>query len=192
MWATRPRLKTPPADLPVSLAELKEQAVVDFGDDDTLLQGFLDAAVARLDGYTGLLGRCMITQDWDISFWRWSWRMPLPLCDVSDVVISYVDFDGNTKTIDGAYYQLIEGHAITEIWFRRDFSYPVLYWDNGYYITVTMTAGYGTAANVPAPLKAAIQMLAASWYENRSNPDKAADIPKAVEALIAPYRRVRL
>lgn len=191
MWATRPTLKTAPVEQPVSLAQLKEQAVVDFADDDSLLQALLDAAVLQLDGYTGLLGRCMVTQVWDVSFWRWAWRMHLPLCDVSAVALTYIDVNGIEQTIDPSNYQLVEQHARTEIWFKRNFSYPVLYWDNGFYITASMTAGFGAATAVPAPLKTAIMQLAISWYENRNTPDKGAAIPKAVEALIAPYRRVR-
>ena len=62
-------------------------------------------------------------------------------------------------------------------------------------IAIDFRAGYGAAADVPAPLRQAILMLVAHWFETRApiafglGP---ADIPMTVAALVAPYRRIRL
>ena len=60
----RPVLVTPPAETPVSRTEAKAHLRVDGTGDDDLIDGLIDAAVAHLDGYTGILGRCMVTQTW--------------------------------------------------------------------------------------------------------------------------------
>jgi hypothetical protein len=61
------RLDVPPAVQPVTLAQLKAHANVETSDWDGPLQIYLDAAVAWLDGYAGVLGRAMVTQSWILS-----------------------------------------------------------------------------------------------------------------------------
>ena len=61
-------------------------------------------------------------------------------------------------------------------------------------IEMRIRAGFGaSAANVPAPLRQAILMLAARWFENRG--DAATDataLPVEIAALVNPFRRMRL
>lgn len=55
---------TPPAEPPVSLEEAKAHLRVDFGDDDLYVAGLIEAATAHLDGWSGILGRALVTQTW--------------------------------------------------------------------------------------------------------------------------------
>ena len=63
-------------------------------------------------------------------------------------------------------------------------------------IEIDLTAGYGAAASdVPGPLRQALLLLVAHWYENREpiavgSPDMA--VPGAVSELLEPYRMRRL
>ena len=50
-------LVTQPAATPITLAEVKAQARVSHDDEDLLLQHYIDAATAWLDGPAGILGR---------------------------------------------------------------------------------------------------------------------------------------
>jgi uncharacterized phiE125 gp8 family phage protein len=62
-------------------------------------------------------------------------------------------------------------------------------------IELDVTVGYGDAAtDVPEPLRQAIRLLAAHWYENRGlvAPEAAPLLPITVPALLAPYRMVSL
>jgi uncharacterized phiE125 gp8 family phage protein len=61
-------------------------------------------------------------------------------------------------------------------------------------IELDVAVGYGEAADdVPEPLRQAIRMLAAHWYENRGLVgERTAVLPQTVAALIAPYRAVTL
>ena len=54
-------------------------------------------------------------------------------------------------------------------------------------------AGYGAAAAVPAAIKQAMLLLIGHWFANREAVNVGnivTAMPLAVEALIAPYRRV--
>jgi uncharacterized phiE125 gp8 family phage protein len=64
-------------------------------------------------------------------------------------------------------------------------------------IELDVSAGYGAAAiDVPEPLRQAIRLLAAHWYENRGvvalGQTSAVTLPVSVPALLAPYRMVAL
>jgi uncharacterized phiE125 gp8 family phage protein len=63
-------------------------------------------------------------------------------------------------------------------------------------IEIDFTAGYGAAAaNVPAPLRQALLLLIAHWYENREPIAVGAAemvMPSPVSDLIEPYRVKRL
>jgi uncharacterized phiE125 gp8 family phage protein len=63
-------------------------------------------------------------------------------------------------------------------------------------IEIDVTAGYGVSSvDVPSPIRQAIMMLVAHWFEYRSavSQDLAlASVPFGVEALIAPFRVLSL
>jgi len=63
-------------------------------------------------------------------------------------------------------------------------------------IEIDFTAGYGAAASdVPAPLRQAVLLLVAHWYENREpiavgSPEMA--VPGPVAQLVEPFRVARI
>ena len=62
-------------------------------------------------------------------------------------------------------------------------------------IELDVTVGYGDAAiDVPEPLRQAIRLLVAHWYENRGlvTAGTATVLPSTVAALLAPYRMLTL
>ena len=107
------RLITPPAVLPVSLAELKAEARLDGEDstDDARLAGCLRAAVDRLDGAEGLLGKALITQTWELllpSFPCHGGRIDLPLPPLQEVIsVTYTDPAGDEQTLATDRYQVV-------------------------------------------------------------------------------------
>ena len=64
--------------------------------------------------------------------------------------------------------------------------------ETGGVIRVDFEAGAGAFAAAPADLRAATLMIAARWYEAWSAADAEPGVPAAAEALLAPYRSVRL
>ena len=59
-------------------------------------------------------------------------------------------------------------------------------------VAITFTAGYGAPADVPAAIRQAMLLLVTQWYEHRQVTGTGSTLPFAVEALLAPYRRIRL
>lgn len=75
---------TPPTALVITLAEAREHLRVSHDDEDLLIQSLIDAAVSWLDGWDGVLGRCIMPQTWRISPADLTAGFRLP--DASDVV----------------------------------------------------------------------------------------------------------
>lgn len=53
-----------PTDQIASPEEVRLQAKIDADDEDYLIQIYLDAATAWVDGFGGVLGRCVMSQTW--------------------------------------------------------------------------------------------------------------------------------
>lgn len=166
----KPILVTPPAELPVSLAEAKAAARVDFEDDDTSIDAYLAAAVAHLDGYSGILGRCLVTQTWRQGFRNWAprLRLPFPDVDAESVAVTYFDAEAVEQTVAPALYEVVEGHLGAEVVFKDAFSAPSLGTDLEARVLVAFEAGYGAAADVPADIKLAIKALTRHWYDGEA------------------------
>lgn len=190
----RPILVTAPTTTPVTLAEAKSHARVDFDDDDALIASFIDAAVTHLDGRSGILGRCLITQTWrqPVCAWPANGRLRLPFPDVSSVAIKYSDEDNAEQTLSTSLYDLVEDERSAIVRFKDAFTRPTVYSDREDAIRVEVTAGYGAAGeNVPTAIRQAILMLVAHFYNNREAAgERMEELPFAVSALLNPYRRV--
>jgi uncharacterized phiE125 gp8 family phage protein len=188
-----PVLVTPPAEAPVSRTEAKAHLRVNGTDEDTLIDGLVSGAVSHLDGYAGVLGRCMVTQTWRQDFDEFSGNtLRLPLLAASIASVKTRASDGTLATVSADDYALKQDALGSYVRFDDEYSYPGdLAQANG--ILVEFTAGYGLAASVPAALKAAILLLIGHWYANREavvTGTIATELPISVEALITPYRRV--
>ncbi|MGU3577091.1 head-tail connector protein [Brucellaceae bacterium C25G] len=190
----KPIRVTPPKVKPVTLDELKEAARVDFTDDNRILEAYLDAAIDHLDGWSGVLGRAIIDQEWQINASVWpSYGIVLPFGDVSAATIKYVGVSGDELTLPDSAYEVVETATGSMLRFRRDFDRPALAGDRSDAVHITFTTGYGAdASKVPPSIKVAIMLLATHWYENREATSgiDVRKLPLAVDALITPHRRV--
>lgn len=184
-----------PSGTPVSLEEIKAHCRVDGTDSDTVLTGLLNAAVSHLDGYSGILGRCMVEQSWrvDLADWPTGGLIRLPFPDVTAITsVKYFDADNVERTVDSASYQRVEDALGSLVRLVDDYSTPSVYDDRLDAVQVTFVAGFGNAAAVPAALKVAIMLLVSHWNENREAvvAGGVSELPFAVNALVSPFRRV--
>jgi len=185
------RLITAPASAPVTLAEAKAQLRVDFADEDTLISGLIDAAVSYLDGRTGILGRCLVTQTWELTLDAFpSDEIELPLGPVQSITsIKYFDTAGALQTLSSANY-IWDDSSLSD-WIIPQADWPDTL-ETANAVTVRYVAGTD-AASVPKALKQAILLLVAHWFENRQPVAvgaSVAEMPMAVQALIALFRRL--
>lgn len=175
----------------VTVNDLTAFAVLSFGEDNTLVQSLIQAATDHVDGYAGILGRCLINQTWrvDVGGWPGCREIRLPFPDVSAIdSVKYFDADNAEQTVTGTLYERIEDERGSIVRFLGDFSASAVYDDRTDTVRVTFTAGYGAAAaDVPQAIRVAIMMLAAHWYNNREG---QGEIPPAVMALLTPFRRI--
>lgn len=193
IYALAPTLVTDPAALPVTLAEVKAALRVDHYEEDDLIDGMIGAAVGHLDGWYGILGRCLITQTWrqDFAEFPASDEIRLPFPDVESVTVKYLDRYGVEQTLAAEKYELIETVSGVQVVLAYNEQWP----NTGEYqdaVRITFTCGFGASgAAVPAPLRTAIMMHVASLYEMRETASEKPFTSTGVyEALTAKYRRV--
>jgi uncharacterized phiE125 gp8 family phage protein len=177
----------------VSLAEAKVHLVVDaeLTEFDALISGFIATATQHFDGYSGVLGRALVTQTWRQDFCGFSGRMALPLGPAASISsVAYFDGSNATQTLAASVYGLFTDARGPYVGLKPDQVWPSSY-SRPDAVSVTYVAGQD-AADVDPRVKTAIMMLVASWFEHREafGPEALTEIPFGVWALIAPLRRV--
>jgi uncharacterized phiE125 gp8 family phage protein len=183
-------LLTPPASEPLSLLEAKNYLRVSHDADDALIASQIAAARIQVESRTR---RALITQTWRIVLDRWpsSGSIVSPVSPLREVIAARVrDDTGEAQVLD------------TEIFIPNTASSPgLIAFDASRVlhpaqeiagIELDIEAGYGAAANVPAPLVQASRLLLARAYEFRGQGEESGAMPDGIAELIAPYRVVAL
>ncbi len=182
-----------PALEPVSLAEAKAHLRVDAATEDTFIASLITTSRLQVEA---ILGLALIQQSWTWRFDAWprnAVELPMrPLIGVASVRIQNSDLSFTTVT--AANYILDpQGPPPRLVPVNTGFPKPGV---AALGIEIQFSAGFGVAAtDVPAPLRQAILLLTAHWYENREPViagATAATFPDAVIGLIEPYRMRRL
>lgn len=177
-----------PANMPVSLAEAKAHLRVEHDDQDDLITAQIRAATAWLDGYAGILGRALITQTWRQEFGRFADHLPLPLAPVTAIdSVSYFDAGNVQQTLDPGLYDLFANARGAHVALRPGQSWPATF-RRADAVSITFTAGYGAAADVPEPIRQALLLIVQRLFDGADTSIDAA-IEHTVHALIAPYRK---
>lgn len=186
-----------PQSMPVSLEEAKRHLRIEPEAtlEDGLISGLIAAATGHLDGWTGILGRCLVEQEWRQDFDGFSQCLPLPLGPVMSITsVTWRNAAGQISTVASTAHSLrTDAGGRSHCRFRDDFSFPVDLYQVAA-VSVSYRAGW-ELADVPAEIKQAILLLVGAWYENREETAigvSVASLPNsvAVNALIAPYRRI--
>jgi len=188
-------LTSGPAVEPVTLAEAKAHLRVDTTAEDTLIASLIVTSRLHVEAAAGL---ALITQGWSyfLDVWPPGPALKLPLRPVQAITaVRLYDESAVVTTLDPASY-LLDGAGSPPRLVRQG----AIVWPkpgriaNG--IEVAFTAGYGNAATaVPGPLRQAILLLTAHWYDHRSPIEighHAEPVPDMVSELLSPYRSLRL
>jgi uncharacterized phiE125 gp8 family phage protein len=182
-----------PTLLPVTLAEAKAHLRITHDEEDALVARLIGTATSYFDGYAGVLGRCILQQSWTLYRDAFpSGAITIPLGQLIAVTgFDYTSTAGTNVAISATDYvvDLYAGQVL-----------PVSTWpdtsDVPNAVRLTYTAGYGDEIrDVPDAIRHAILLLVGHWYENREAVAVGAtpaEVPMAVDALIAPFRIMSL
>ncbi len=190
--------QSPPDDLPVTLAQLRQQVriIVDetqspaTSDQDTELELYGEIATRHVEDATHqIYYERTVTASRD-NFAR---TLYLPMYPVQSVTsVEYRDTDGNTQTVDASNYRTDLSKFPARIVFNSDYAFPSTD-EKINAVTVTVTAGYGTSADIPFAIKGAILLHAATLFEHRESVivgTTAQEVPHTLERLLWPYRLI--
>lgn len=164
-----PRRTAAPAEEVVKLKDMKAHLRLDpnVDDDDSLVGGMIASATSHLDGYRGILGRCILDQGWEVDLPNaGTFRLPLP--DVTSATAS-------SGVVEICHDPLGSLAAVSEA------------------ATVSFRARMPDEAL--DAVRMAMKLIVGHWYVHReeiSLGQAPAEIPMSAGALIAPLRWVRI
>ncbi len=191
----RPVLVTAPAVLPVSVADVKKALRIDSTDDDDLIESLIRAAVDYYEGWTGILGLCLVEQAWRQSYDRFDRLLCLPLGPVIEPLsVSWRNVAGEISTVPDASYSLeTSAGGQSEIRFRNAFLQPSDLYERGA-VSVEYKAGWPVVEGkptVPKDICTAIIARVQIGYE-QSATEASAALSVIENALISKWRRFSL
>ena len=179
---------------PVTLEDVKAHLRVDHDEEDDLLAAAIAAARSHVETATR---RKLIEQSWRIHLDRWPrnrmLRLPIaPLMSVDAIRVR--SGEGAPVVADPETYVVDTASVPGRLALEADVPSPPVRRANA--IEIDVTAGYGdAAADVPSPLRHAVTMLVAHWYEHRAAAGETGGgdtVPLGFAALVAPYRVLSL
>ena len=180
-------LLTAPAIEPLTLSEAKDWLRVEHGDDNAIIAALIASARSHVEAHTR---RALIAQTWRLirDVWPTDGRiavLPAPLREA--LAARVYDAEGLAYAVDIEAFVADTASSVLAFapWSLRQPGRPFAG------IEIDVESGYGeNAADVPAPLRQAIRILLAHWYEHRGmvSEGAAAALPAGVASLIAPFR----
>lgn len=189
----RPVLVTAPAVLPVSVVDVKKALRIDSNDDDSAIETLIQAAVDHYEGWTGILGICLVEQTWQQSFDRFEQLLCLPLGPVIQAVsVSWRNAAGQISTVPVASYGLeTSAGGQSHVRFRNAFSRPSDIYERAA-VSVEYKAGWPIVdekPTVPKDICTAIIARVQIGYE-QSATDAGSALSIIEDALISKWRRI--
>ena len=169
---------------------VKAHLRVDHGDDDDLITLLIEAATSHLDGWSGVLGRALVTQTWSQTFDQFQDRMRLPMPATGVAAVICVDVAGAAVTLSNTTYDLHTDQLGSFVELSPGSAWPDTREQTGA-VAITFTCGE-PGSFVPAAIKAAILLMVGDLYASREATIVGTIVAEnpTVAALIAPYRRV--
>lgn len=151
-------LTASPAVEPVTASEVRSRLRLGAEIDDATVEAFITAARQTIDGWSGWLGRALITQSWVMLLPSFATRIRIPLPPLQRVDgIKYIDQHGVEQPLDDATWRCVDGGGCIEL--ANGQSWPV-HRDQPDAVRIAFTAGYGdTGPDVPEPIRVAIVLM---------------------------------
>ena len=187
-----PILLAGPALEPLTLDETRLWLRLDATDEDQLVAALIRAARSAVEQATR---RALISQSWRLRLDRWPADrcVKLPLSPILTLdAVRIFDAAGAPSLADLSGFHIDQSRGAKLV---CDVAPPAPgRIANG--VEIDVTAGFGaTPQSVPEPLRMAMRLLVAHWFEHRSDAlheDRIAHLPAGVAAACMPWRAARL
>jgi uncharacterized phiE125 gp8 family phage protein len=187
----------PPTAEPVSLAEAKAHLRIDLdlADDDLDLEAKLSAARMYVEQVTN---RALVKSTWELILDAWPRErhilMPKGKLDAVES-ITYTDASGAHIAMPATDYEVDAVSDPGRVVLATEASWPAVALRASNGIAIRFVAGW-EPAEVPAPVRLAVLMLAGHWYRHREAVTEStnrasginAPLALAVNSLLASYR----
>ena len=182
-------LVTPPLEEPVSLLEMKAYLKLDTDYEDALLRAFITAARVHLENLTG---RHLLSQTWRLLLIApLTGHIVLPVQPVRAVSSAAIlSEEGDVIALDASPFPVFQAQDPAILNNINDY---VL--QSGQRLQLDVETGFGpTPEDVPQPLRQALYLIVAEWFEKRLvvDPIRLPGLNQAIAPLIGPYRTIRL
>ena len=186
-------LTTPPAEEPVTLAEIKDHLRVSGTAEDSLLTLYAQMAREAVEEETW---RALMPQTWTLYLpgWPANGVIELPRPPLASVTaITYTDEDGVEGTLAVSNYRVDTAREPGRVVLAPNGAWPVDALDSVNGVAVEFVAGYADASAVPVTAKAAILLQIGEIYANReavivgSTPQLAPAVVRLINLLRARY-----
>jgi uncharacterized phiE125 gp8 family phage protein len=185
-----PILIQPPAVEPITLQQAKAWLRVDHAADDELITALILAARLCVEAAAR---KALVAQTWRLSMDAWpDGDIAIPLAPLRQVVAVRVYGADNVASAIAASTYVVDPPSQ-----RVRFTTPPREPGRAFGgCEIDVIAGLAANADsVPAPLRIAVRMLVARWFERRGDAESDSrfeTMPAEIAALIAPFRTMRL
>lgn len=189
----------------LSVADVKASQRISTSSEDGLIEALAIAAYDKFDGRYGWLNRALLTQQWRMALPAFADAIEIPLPPLQSV-----DLIRYRRGSDGAWVVLHEPaaspavvsdvlHVVTGALAGRVERLTGKAWPEAQAhpeaVEITFTAGFGTAADIPAGIKRAMAMVAGHFYRHREETYEGTQSRTlemnafpAIQHLAGPYR----
>ncbi len=177
-----------PSSSPVDLSTVKDHLRVETTDEDALIQSYIDAALAYLDGpYGG--GFVLGSQVWEYYLDHFPPSFSIPLYPVQSIdEIRYVDEGGTEQTLNASEYRVDTVSNPARIVPGYNETWPSTREREPNAVTVNFTVGFDP---LPKDIQQLVFFLVSHYYEMRSpviSGTTASDVGFTIDAIMGKYR----
>ncbi|MEO1000906.1 MAG: phage head-tail connector protein [Pseudomonadota bacterium] len=187
-----------PASLPIEVRALADHlrlgtGFADDGSEDALLETLIRAATSAVEAR---IGKALIERrlSWQLTRWQTAGAQGLPVAPVAAIeAVRLIDAEGGAADVPAATWRLEPDAHVPRLVGRSGGALPPVPVDGR--VEIVLRAGFGPAPeDVPADLRQAVTMVAAGYYEGRTEVGGALarPMPMGVSALLAPHRLMRV
>lgn len=181
-------LLAPPASEPISLDDLKAHLRITHTDEDALIASLGMAARQSVEARAGL---ALMPQQWRLGLDAAPDAVYFPLRPVLSVdAVTVSGPDDTVVHVPADAYETVTGLSGR---LSRSGQWPRPHAKiNG--VKIDFTIGWSSIDLIPDPILQAVKLLAGHFYEHReaASRQRTFTIPDAADALLAPYKEVRL